>query len=46
MMSFKIDNKVDEKPAVTRLQEKLAELVPLRHFIVTGFARNGLDSLG
>jgi dTDP-4-amino-4,6-dideoxygalactose transaminase len=42
MMSFKIDHTVDEKPAVTRLQEKLAALVPLRHFIVTGFSRNGL----
>jgi hypothetical protein len=42
MMSFKIDNKVDDKPAVIRLQEKLAALIPLRHFIVTGFSRNGL----
>lgn len=42
MMSFRIDNKVDEKPAVIKLQEKLASLIPLRHFIVTGFSRNGL----
>ena len=42
MMSFKIDHKVDEKPAVIRLQEKLTALLPLRHFIVTGFSRNGL----
>jgi len=41
-MSFKIDNTVDEKPAAIRLQEKLAALLPLRHFIVTGFSRNGL----
>jgi dTDP-4-amino-4,6-dideoxygalactose transaminase len=42
MMSFKIDSRVDERPAVIRLQEKLAALIPLRHFIVTGFARNAL----
>jgi hypothetical protein len=42
MMGFKIDNSIDGRPAERRLQEKLSELIPLKHFIITGFARNGL----
>ncbi len=30
------------KTAAEKLQEKLAELIPLRHFIATGYTRNGL----
>ncbi len=31
-----------EKTAAGKLQDKLADLIPLRHFIVTGYTRNGL----
>lgn len=41
-MGSKIDITGADSPAEQRLQDKLAELIPLKHFIITGFARNGL----
>ncbi len=40
MMRFNIDN--GTKTRTQALERKLAGLVPLKHFVATGFARNGL----
>lgn len=42
MISFKIESSVNGMSAERALQEKLSKLVPLRHFVITGYARNGL----
>lgn len=41
-MGIGMGNIEDGIIAERRLQEKLSELIPLKHFIVTGYARNGL----
>ncbi|HQL84020.1 MAG TPA: aminotransferase class I/II-fold pyridoxal phosphate-dependent enzyme, partial [Spirochaetota bacterium] len=35
-------NTTGAQPAAQALERKLAELAPLKHFVATGFARNGL----
>jgi hypothetical protein len=42
MSGFRIDRAMKENTAAEKLQQKLAKLIPLRHFVVTGYARNGL----
>ncbi|MBN2158251.1 MAG: aminotransferase class I/II-fold pyridoxal phosphate-dependent enzyme [Spirochaetes bacterium] len=42
MIAFRIDNSVSERNPVRKLEERLEDLIPLKHFIITGFARNGL----
>jgi Predicted pyridoxal phosphate-dependent enzyme apparently involved in regulation of cell wall biogenesis len=41
MISLRKDSSPKGAPTAERLSEKLAELIPLRHYLVTGYARNG-----
>ncbi len=36
------DRKMKNRSAAEKLRERLTQLIPLRHFVVTGYARNGL----
>lgn len=42
MESRRTDRDMKKKRAAEKLQDKLAELIPLRHYVLTGYARNGL----
>lgn len=42
MISFKIDSIAETQHPALELERRLAGLVPLKHFMATGFARNGL----
>lgn len=42
MIAFRIDNSTSVLNPMKKLKERLEDFIPLKHFILTGYARNGL----